>query len=58
MSQGHWSNIERGELDLRLSTLVRVQVALGEDFFESLFGPGPSRRRLEGLMDGYDATRE
>lgn len=53
LSQGHWSKIERGELDIRLSTLLRVQHALGLDFFESLFGVGPSTRRLKGEWDEY-----
>ena len=52
MNQGHWSKIERGELNLRLSTLLRVQYALGLDFFESLFGPGPSRSLLDNADDG------
>jgi transcriptional regulator with XRE-family HTH domain len=51
MNQGHWSKLERGLLDLRLSTLLRVQRSLGLDFFESLFGEGPSRRLLEGEAD-------
>jgi transcriptional regulator with XRE-family HTH domain len=51
MNQGHWSKIERGELDLRLSTLLRVQYALGLDYFESLFGEGPSQRLLKSRDD-------
>ncbi len=53
MSQPRWSNIERGETDARLSTLLRVQYALDLPSFESLFGIGSSARRLHGFMDGY-----
>lgn len=47
MHQSDWSRIERGVVDPRLSTLVRIHYALGVDGVEALFGPLPSHHLLE-----------
>jgi transcriptional regulator with XRE-family HTH domain len=41
--QSDWSRLERGRLDVRLSTLVRVQGALDVDALDALLGRLPSR---------------
>ena len=44
--QSEWSRVEAGEIDPRLSWLLRAQHLLGIESLESLFGPLPSRRVL------------
>jgi transcriptional regulator with XRE-family HTH domain len=44
--QSEWSRLEAGEIDPRLSWLLRVQHLFGIESLESLFGPLPSRRLL------------
>lgn len=46
MHQTDWSRVERGVVDARLSTLLRVQHALDLAGFELLFGQLPSRVQL------------
>ena len=45
--QTDWSRIERGLIDPRLSTLLRIQHSLGLEGLEILFGSLPSRRFVE-----------
>jgi transcriptional regulator with XRE-family HTH domain len=44
--QSEWSRLEAGEIDPRLSWLLRAQHLFGIDSLESLFGALPSRRLL------------
>jgi len=44
ISQTEWSRIERAETNPSMTTLLRMQHALGVDSIESLFGEEPSRR--------------
>lgn len=46
MHQSEWSRLEAGEVDPRLSWLLRAQYLFGVESIESLFGPSPSRRVL------------
>ncbi|MDX6453475.1 MAG: Helix-turn-helix domain [Gaiellaceae bacterium] len=42
-----WIRIERGEIDPRLSTLLRIQRSLNLDSVEALLGDTPSRELLQ-----------
>jgi transcriptional regulator with XRE-family HTH domain len=44
--QSEWSRIETGEVDPRLSWLLRAQHLFELESLESLFGPMPTRRLL------------
>jgi HTH-type transcriptional regulator/antitoxin HipB len=44
MSQAEWSRVERAETNPSMTTLLRMQNALGVDSIETLFGEEPSRR--------------
>lgn len=44
--QSEWSRLEKGEVDPRLSWLLRAQHLFDVASLESLFGPSPSRRLL------------
>jgi transcriptional regulator with XRE-family HTH domain len=44
MSQAEWSRVERAETNPSMTTLLRMQHALGVDSIETLFGEEPSRR--------------
>jgi ribosome-binding protein aMBF1 (putative translation factor) len=44
MSQTEWSRVERAETNPSMTTLLRMQHALGVDSIESMFGEQPSRQ--------------
>jgi transcriptional regulator with XRE-family HTH domain len=44
--QSEWSRVETGEVDPRLSWLLRAQHLFGLESLEGLFGPLPTRRLL------------
>lgn len=46
ISQTEWSRVERAETNPSMTTLLRMQHALGVDSIETLFGEEPSRRLL------------
>jgi hypothetical protein len=48
MHHSEWLRIERGDIDPRLSTLLRMQRALKVDSLEALLGSTPSRVLAEG----------
>jgi transcriptional regulator with XRE-family HTH domain len=48
MHRTEWGRIERGTVEPRLTSLLRIQHALQLDGLEPLFGALPSRRLLEG----------
>ena len=45
-NQSAWQRLEKGEVDPRLSWLLRAQHYFGVDSLETLFGAAPSRRAL------------
>lgn len=45
--QSTWSRVEAGDVDPRLSWLLRAQQLFGVESLESLFGLSPSQRLLE-----------
>jgi transcriptional regulator with XRE-family HTH domain len=54
--QSEWSRLEAGEIDPRLSWLLRAQRLLEIESVETLLGPLPSRRALGGNGDGNSPT--
>jgi transcriptional regulator with XRE-family HTH domain len=52
--QSEWSRLEAGEVDPRLSWLLRAQHLFGIESLETLFGPLPSQRLL-GVNGGSTA---
>jgi transcriptional regulator with XRE-family HTH domain len=52
-NQAAWSRVENGQIDARLSWLLRAQRRFDADSLETLFGPAPSRRAT-GEVDGED----
>jgi transcriptional regulator with XRE-family HTH domain len=55
--QSEWSRLEAGEVDPRLSWLLRAQRLFGVESLETLFGPLPSQRLL-GANGGAAAESE
>jgi transcriptional regulator with XRE-family HTH domain len=47
MHHSEWLRIERGEIDPRLSTLLRMQQVLNVDSLEGLLGETPSQTLIE-----------
>jgi transcriptional regulator with XRE-family HTH domain len=54
ISAGQWSRLERGQCDPSLTSMLRIQAALGLDSIETLLGRTPSRAlaRLENAGPG------
>jgi transcriptional regulator with XRE-family HTH domain len=57
LDDSYWARLERGRCDPTLTSLLRIQRALGLDSIETLLGPTASSGLAQTLSDGVRDER-